>query len=1576
MFDPDPQKLSIRNENIMHFQKSFFFFSHLLRTPPAIPWFSNLIMLYTFIQIFFCTLTPIIIHHIIEGETSFIEDAYYFVLHYNTSHLQFTTYNYMIFIHSLFLLVISGFLFFFFLAYTQGYRFSKAVGSIRCLMIIFSPANVAIPISIHISYALRSISLNNSSKVNLGFTIIIGIIVILAYLGLTLWASPLILRTPFLSMGHVPSPLLPDITHIELTIAYAFVVAAVLSSETHRSLYFFIAFSVVYGIFQFIIIWRRPYSSIFHTIFPLSLSLSMILNPLLSIIQIRTDHMTNVWYFSLSIGFFALFLIISFVIFAYRHNKALSLIQSGNFEHVKGNQLYFYVLISLLYGQITPALVDHIYNCYKEDQSNDLLIIYCYCFIITSDHLNLDVLDQPLTALSHVSALPWPKRFIVFELYRSFAQTMSLPIPVPQIEKVEKLVRKYWKKQGKFWKCQICGDVNKGLNYLHEMNDNFMMASHIYEELRQFYKHHPKMVQLELNFFLSRRRHFLQEPLLMPITNITCDIQQRYAQFIKRQLISTLQPEKDKQIANGDQSTAIITSRTQTIGTYGNTSQYGGTTATDLSEGRSIRQISNLHKYLERPLPAYFYLVVIITFLLFVATFTVLSYPIFGVISDAKFMSMIPKAFNRMREITLLWANINIGITHLSDCTEFVNISCEEVFQKMEIPFREPKGITCKTVKDIVDQLTQLSYQTLRELEKYSEIMEEFHSSPSIESLFRSWYEPIMMLFPDSYGKDPTELYDAKLDLRTALVLYTSQIILLDPDSYSGPKCNSPYANFTRASKDTFFNRSTSLQIYMYQSLQNFQNTIQTFRDDYTNHRNWYIYLIVAILIVLSIIAICLLVFIQESYLFHSLKTYFRPNKNPYTEKVVENLEQCDKFRFKWQRLLVPTLICLLIYFLFLIQFFFIYGLIIKTREEIANECEAIIEIGNVTLQTSLEIVSFLRYFENETDPVIYDNLMSMQRNLMNSLTLMNIATSPLKIDQLWNKDPLPVEAEKCLTTSETNFSIHDIESCWGLSKQASVFFFYFLTFMNQTGPKLIDSRVFRNAQHIYIVHLMDDFATYASNFNDFSEITNCSLLLYCMIEVGFYIVFLLLSLLYVVVWRVLCTSELDRQLNRLFQVLMPRFIASQQCLMDFIIKDKEEIDSRKAKVNNYFSLYDDADLSIIITTDKLVIVTFTHAVQTLFGYRAEQMIGQPLSILIPKSMSNNVSHNSSSFYQQLANMRKRQAEPVVTRDLLGRSSDGTELQLQVRASIAEVDDSDFFVIECKSLSDLFYYDMLIQQHKDDFEETLSMSMPRSLFPETVDTEQYTTIHYDKYILVYVIAPTAEAYSGLSAGMDLSDVKAKIESVVPYFDGSAGAIVLDISCSHACILFVDYSGDFLQLFNDAWQFLTTFISVDNSMKSGLMLKGGDKNIELNSGGNTGSFNIHLSTISLTRLSSSASIKNSANLMNDYNNSNKNNNDGVDIVMFTPPQPPADFANTQNPIEEAKKFIPTMTLEPLAPLFTDIPSLIQNIRPNQILLSEELCEFVEDVHFEPVTTELPYRLMSMEIATEPSLDNAE
>jgi PAS domain-containing protein len=107
--------------------------------------------------------------------------------------------------------------------------------------------------------------------------------------------------------------------------------------------------------------------------------------------------------------------------------------------------------------------------------------------------------------------------------------------------------------------------------------------------------------------------------------------------------------------------------------------------------------------------------------------------------------------------------------------------------------------------------------------------------------------------------------------------------------------------------------------------------------------------------------------------------------------------------------------------------------------------------------------------------------------------------------------------------------------------------------------------------------------------------------------------------------WQSVNLSIRWRELLRLFQGLKPEFIAASPDLMAFVQVGKE------TKSQFELGVFDDCGIALLVLSSDLQVLSFTRAVQTLFGYRAEQILGQNLRVLVPRDSAD---HNALGFYQ------------------------------------------------------------------------------------------------------------------------------------------------------------------------------------------------------------------------------------------------------------------------------------------------------------------------------------------------------
>ena len=104
-------------------------------------------------------------------------------------------------------------------------------------------------------------------------------------------------------------------------------------------------------------------------------------------------------------------------------------------------------------------------------------------------------------------------------------------------------------------------------------------------------------------------------------------------------------------------------------------------------------------------------------------------------------------------------------------------------------------------------------------------------------------------------------------------------------------------------------------------------------------------------------------------------------------------------------------------------------------------------------------------------------------------------------------------------------------------------------------------------------------------------------------------------------------------------------------------------------------SLFENATEGIILTNGKGVIVVANPAAEIMFGYSKNELVKQPIEVLIPEKFKSTHHEHREGFYKKPSNRTMGHG-----RDLYGRKMDGSELPVEISLSHYERD-SETFVI-------------------------------------------------------------------------------------------------------------------------------------------------------------------------------------------------------------------------------------------------------------------------------------------------------
>lgn len=129
-----------------------------------------------------------------------------------------------------------------------------------------------------------------------------------------------------------------------------------------------------------------------------------------------------------------------------------------------------------------------------------------------------------------------------------------------------------------------------------------------------------------------------------------------------------------------------------------------------------------------------------------------------------------------------------------------------------------------------------------------------------------------------------------------------------------------------------------------------------------------------------------------------------------------------------------------------------------------------------------------------------------------------------------------------------------------------------------------------------------------------------------------------------------------------LFQHLFSLFIVGMTTL--FVLYIKRLYRSIEGEQHQVTALFEHATEGIVLTDDKGTMVLLNPAALQLFGYDREDLLGQPVEMLIPKRFSQRHSSYRHGFYQTPGNRTMGHG-----RDLFARKKDGSEFPVEVSLS-------------------------------------------------------------------------------------------------------------------------------------------------------------------------------------------------------------------------------------------------------------------------------------------------------------------
>lgn len=808
-----------------------------------------------------------------------------------------------------------------------------------------------------------------------------------------------------------------------------------------------------------------------------------------------------------------------------------------------------------------------------------------------------------------------------------------------------------------------------------------------------------------------------------------------------------------------------------------------------LSSGASSQymQISyNLKKALDQHIPIFLLLFRFIGFICFIFFLTASMFPIFQLSRDSSVLLNLSPALNHSLNIALLFSKMNLATGNAISCTDYLSMSCQDILSNLHAKNPEPNNAHCHSISYFYDHLLQFSDDLLARLNAMTNQFNNLPQNQYLMELKNSWSKRSLTLFPNSNNDS---IRSIKVDIKSALLLFAGQI-KENPLFDSPHRCDSSFVDVIRQDAIEISNRSSQVQININNSLQHYNDYMKTLAGSGARFFSPTEIIFMIIFGIGSLLIPFLSALLNNKRSYTLLNKYFRPSSHPSPSfshleisETVEPLKYNRSYRvliYTWMSVIIAT-ICIA---------YLVSNLLSPAYDFMMNESQMLICMERLASYCSLIAETIMRHWvfpANEEVSYYYNYL---KKDIHSSMNEFYNSMSP-ELIQHFRRNAMPeIINNQC--EALTSRSTHDIYSCWNFILQSELYFFLFETH-NITS---ITKDIFLHISHLYMTHISNGFIQIGDLFTRYSLQTHESFLAVLIfgLIIYFAIVIIAFSITLSEVYKLL---HIQRQISRFFMVLPPVYVAQNNCLMDYVTDIDEK--ANKAIADTYISLYENSDIALILINDRLSITSFTQAALHLFSYRAEQLIGQQIDLLFPKDIES----NDIKFFQHISIVLKKQAENTFTRTLVGRLSYGEESMFKVKITGFYLNEDDenslYFVLECTSQYGLYYYDEMIQNHTDVFNEMFQYSVPISLFNNSTQRENGILVkNFTRFCMAYVFTQVPDDPEGL---------RNQLCNTLSYLNGNDGGLVYYYTNSTCLAIFIDENPNYLF---HAYQFFKSF----------------------------------------------------------------------------------------------------------------------------------------------------------------------
>ncbi|RYG52642.1 MAG: PAS domain S-box protein, partial [Chitinophagaceae bacterium] len=186
-------------------------------------------------------------------------------------------------------------------------------------------------------------------------------------------------------------------------------------------------------------------------------------------------------------------------------------------------------------------------------------------------------------------------------------------------------------------------------------------------------------------------------------------------------------------------------------------------------------------------------------------------------------------------------------------------------------------------------------------------------------------------------------------------------------------------------------------------------------------------------------------------------------------------------------------------------------------------------------------------------------------------------------------------------------------------------------------------------------------------------------------------------------------------------------------------------------------SLFENATEGIILTNGVGNIVLVNPAAERIFGYSAEELVGNTIEVLVPENIRPHHQQLREGFYRHPSNRQMGHG-----RDLSGKRKDGTDIPVEVSLSFYEKNGELFVIAFIVDITQRKKHEQNILQQQAEL-ETLTHTMRR------LNTQLEAKVEERTLILKEALKKLEESQKDLSEALDkekqLNEIKSRFVSM-------------------------------------------------------------------------------------------------------------------------------------------------------------------------------------------------------------------